>query len=217
MGASGLKSVSKYNCHVCMAHGGLVLLKLCSQGCDVQDPNESLLSSDRQEKSHPLRRRTHLIELYAEMHVLEGSLPGFIHQAVLRPLPDLQNGKTARSVFVYSQAASHSVSDPSNLLLASSMLKSMLTRFSISCGADALLRSARVRQEIGKSGQHASGKIHTSSLAVIRGLSRQDCFTSSRIFSTTSLGNVGSLPEQSAKARHQHIGITTFMKGKEKP
>lgn len=42
------------------------------------------------------------------------------------------------------------------LLLASSMLLSRLTRFSMLCGANALLRSARVRQEVGHSGQRAS-------------------------------------------------------------
>lgn len=41
-GDPGLESVYKYDCLVSMAHGGLVLPELCSQGCQVQDPNESL-------------------------------------------------------------------------------------------------------------------------------------------------------------------------------
>ena len=54
------------------------------------------------------------MELYAEVHILEGGLPGSIDQAVLRPLPDLHIGNTAASVFADSQAAWRSVSDPSN-------------------------------------------------------------------------------------------------------
>lgn len=45
------------------------------------------------------------MELYAEVHVLEGRLPGLVHQAVLRPLPDLQFGSTAASADLHFQDA----------------------------------------------------------------------------------------------------------------